>query len=137
LVNIVNSYIKKYDHEIILYEKEKSIKDEILTKLKENKFMPPNLEEIINNNEKKEEVFNYLVQKNDIIHLKEDLFFLKSAVDKAKVILINYLSENDSITLGEYRDLLDSSRKYTLALLEYFDQHQITKRTGEKRVLIK
>ena len=136
-VDIVNSYIKKYGHEIILNDEEKIIKDEILKILKENKFMPPNLEDIINNDEKKEEVFNYLVQNNDIIHLKEELFFLKSSVDKAKNKLINYLSENGSITLGEYRDLLDSSRKYTLALLEYFDQQKITKRTGEKRVLTK
>ncbi|MGM0445302.1 MAG: selenocysteine-specific translation elongation factor [Bacillota bacterium] len=137
LIKIVNSYIKKYNRQIVLNEKEKLIRDEILTKLKDSKFMPPSLEEITDNDDKRKEVFNYLVDQDDIIHLKEDLFFLTSAVNEAKKLLINYLEDNNSITLGEYRDLLDSSRKYTLALLEYFDQKQITKRTGEKRILFK
>jgi selenocysteine-specific elongation factor len=137
LVQIVNSYIKKYDRQIILNKKEKMIKGEILTKLIESKFMPPSVDEITDNDNKREEVFNYLVDQNEIIHLKEDLFFLTSAVNEAKKLLINYLKEKNSITLGEYRDLLNSSRKYTLALLEYFDQKKITKRTGEKRILFK
>ena len=37
-------------------------------------------------------------------------------------------------SLGEVRDLLGSSRKYTLALLEYWDRKNITKKVGDADV---
>ena len=135
-VDIKGSFVKLFNHKIKLNEKEKEIKKEILEEFEKNIFMPPQVDEIIEKNTKKEEVFNYLIEEGIIIHIKEDLFFLASAVKKAKKLLIDYLEKNQEITLAEYRDLLDSSRKYTLALLEYFDQNNITKRTGEKRILV-
>ena len=135
-VDIKGSFVKLFNHNINLNEKEKEIKKEILEEFEKNIFMPPQVDEIIVKNTKKEEVFNYLIEEGIIIHIKEDLFFLASAVKKAKKLLIDYLEKNQEITLAEYRDLLDSSRKYTLALLEYFDQNNITKRTGEKRILV-
>ena len=135
-VDIKGSFVKLFNHKIKLNEKEKEIKKEILEEFEKNIFMPPQVDEIIEKNTKKEEVFNYLIEEGIIIHIKEDLFFLSSAVKKAKKLLIDYLEKNQEITLAEYRDLLDSSRKYTLALLEYFDQNNITKRTGEKRILV-
>ena len=41
-----------------------------------------------------------------------------------------------SITLGELRDLINSSRKYTLAVLEYYDKNRITKKDGDLRRLV-
>ncbi|MEG1604147.1 MAG: SelB C-terminal domain-containing protein [Cloacibacillus sp.] len=41
------------------------------------------------------------------------------------------------ITLANVRDVTESSRKYTLPLLEYFDSKGVTRRAGEKRILIK
>lgn len=43
----------------------------------------------------------------------------------------------DNLTLAAVRDLTDSSRKYVLPLLEYFDSKGITRRVGDKRILLK
>lgn len=136
-IEIIGSNIKVYNHQVVLNEKERKIKEDIINKFEENKFMPPNIEDIFEKNSKEEEVFNYLIEEGIILPVKEDIFFLTSAVDEAKKILIKYLKENETITLAQFRDLLDSSRKYTLALLEYFDSNKITKRVGEERTLIK
>ncbi len=135
-IEVIGSSVKLFSHTMNLNEKEEKLKEEILKEFDKNIFMPPQVEDLIGKNSNKEEVFNYLVEQGKIIHVKEDLFFLSSAVKEAKNILVDYLKENQEITLAEYRDLLDSSRKYTLALLEYFDQNNLTKRTGEKRILV-
>lgn len=44
---------------------------------------------------------------------------------------------NGDITLAGVRDLTGSSRKYALPLLEYFDSKGVTRRVGDKRLLIK
>lgn len=47
-----------------------------------------------------------------------------------------YLTENGSISLGEFRDMCHTSRKYAVQLLEYMDKKKITKMVGDKRVLV-
>ena len=54
----------------------------------------------------------------------------KEAYDKALELLKEYLNKNSTITTGEFRDLLNTNRKVTIALLEYFDQIKITKGKG-------
>ena len=44
--------------------------------------------------------------------------------------------EHETLTLGELRDLINSSRKYTLAVLEYYDKNRITKKDGDLRYLV-
>lgn len=46
-------------------------------------------------------------------------------------------SIDGDITLAVVRDLTGSSRKYSLPLLEYFDSKGITRRVGDKRILLK
>ena len=46
-------------------------------------------------------------------------------------------SISGDITLAVVRDLTGSSRKYVLPLLEYFDSKSITRRVGDKRILLK
>jgi selenocysteine-specific elongation factor len=42
---------------------------------------------------------------------------------------------NGPRTVAQIRDLLDASRKYTLALVNYTDEHKLTRRVGDERVL--
>jgi selenocysteine-specific elongation factor len=37
--------------------------------------------------------------------------------------------------VAQIRDLLDASRKYVLAIVGYTDEHKITRRVGDERVL--
>ena len=61
------------------------------------------------------------------------IHFRKVDFDKAMDMLLEYLSSHDTITLGEFRDLLGTSRKYAMALLEFCDRRGVTKKTGDAR----
>ena len=50
--------------------------------------------------------------------------------------LKGYLAVHGEISLGEFRDLCGTSRKYAVQLLEFMDKKKITKMVGDKRVLI-
>lgn len=41
------------------------------------------------------------------------------------------------MTLAEFRDITGSSRKYSMAILEYIDKLGITRRVENYRVLVK
>ncbi|NLY70547.1 MAG: selenocysteine-specific translation elongation factor [Clostridiales bacterium] len=60
----------------------------------------------------------------------------KTHWDRAISQLYDYIKENEKITLAEYRDLLGTSRKYAVMILEYLDEQKITKLVGDSRILL-
>jgi selenocysteine-specific elongation factor len=46
------------------------------------------------------------------------------------------MEQHGKITLAEYRDLLNTSRKYAVLILEYLDQQKITKMVDDARILL-
>ncbi|MDP3049913.1 MAG: SelB C-terminal domain-containing protein, partial [Eubacteriales bacterium] len=83
------------------------------------------------------EYLSYLTRQGILHRLTGELYLHTEAIEAAKESLEGYFRENGEITLGEARDLLSSSRKYILPLLEYLDQQRFTKRVGDKRKLSK
>lgn len=86
-------------------------------------------------NARNEPLFNYLTESATIIEVDTSLYYHKNVITKLKKILSDYLNENDSISVAEFRNITDTSRKYAIPLLEYFDKTHFTKRVGDKRVL--
>ncbi|HZK00653.1 MAG TPA: selenocysteine-specific translation elongation factor [Tissierellaceae bacterium] len=115
------------------------IKDEIIKNLKDKQYLIPKSSEIIDsleyNRETSQELFNSLIDNGDIIRLEDEIFILKDLYEKAKEDLVEFINKNASISVAEFRDLLNTNRKIALALLESFDGQGITKREENKRIL--
>ena len=71
-----------------------------------------------------------------MIKVDQENVFSKDAISDAQ-IMVDYLKKNGSIQLGQFRDMLGTSRKFAMAILDYFDKNKITKRIEDKRVLYK
>lgn len=81
------------------------------------------------------ELFQHCLQQEVLVRVSDDLCFLKEAVGQAWQLLRGFLEGHGEITVAEARDLLGTSRRYCLPLLELFDQTRKTRRLGDKRVL--
>ena len=81
------------------------------------------------------ELLLWLCEQGALIKIAEGVYFHKKALNAAlnKLAQINAA---EGFTLAQARDVLATSRKYALPLLEYLDREKITKRIGEKRVLL-
>ena len=55
----------------------------------------------------------------------------RQALDK----IYNYIQTNGKMTLGDFRDITNSSRKSSMLILEYVDAQEFTKRVDNYRVL--
>ena len=91
------------------------------------------VEEVLAGKREYEEVLESLIG-NTVEKLDDTYVMSKKIYEQAKDILLKYLDENKEITLGEYRDLVDSSRKNCMIILENFDRNKVTKRIENKRV---
>ncbi|MFZ5352922.1 MAG: selenocysteine-specific translation elongation factor [Bacillota bacterium] len=115
------------------------IKDYIQEKYSKNKFNPPKLSELVSEQKYNEAqlkmVFNAMVDMEALIKVDEEIYFSKEAYSEAVEIVKQQVNTNGSITLAQFRDALNTSRKYAMALLDDFDQNKITKRVGDERKL--
>jgi selenocysteine-specific elongation factor len=126
-------------HQIQLGGAEQSLMEKIKKILGEQPMSPPDLKEIekqlgVTRN-RLNEVIRLLERDGTVARVATDLYFLSSCVDKVRGVLYRFLTEKGEITAAAFRDLLGSSRKYTIALLEYFDREGMTIRVGDIRRL--
>lgn len=133
-INIIDNYVSLSTHEVKLNNKQKEIKLEIETKVKSCGLSSLLTIKEVCENHYFEEVLEYMM--GDSIEKIDDVYIMdKKIYEKAKNDLIEYLKENKEITLGEYRDITNSSRKVCMSILENFDRNKITKRNDNIRVL--
>ncbi|MGI8607713.1 MAG: selenocysteine-specific translation elongation factor [Candidatus Dormibacteria bacterium] len=82
-----------------------------------------------------EDLCQYLEDEGRVVRIGADIYLLSEAVDTARDLLVAHLREQQSITVSEARDVLGSSRKVVVPLLEYFDAAHLTVRDGDTRRL--
>jgi len=69
-----------------------------------------------------------------VVKVSPDLYFSTDVIISLQNKLLNALSEKpDGITVGDFKKLAATSRKYAVPLLEYFDRKRITIRLGNLR----
>jgi selenocysteine-specific elongation factor len=82
-----------------------------------------------------QQLLRVLVNQGRLVKVKEDLYFHQEAMADLKAALVDFLKTNQEITVVQFKDLTQTSRKFTIPLLEYFDSQRVTVRVGETRRL--
>ncbi len=138
-IKLLNPYIADGAFEISYTENQQKIKQFLVEQYRQGKFNPPKLSELLNEGlferNQMNMVFNALVDAGSIVKLEEDIAFDGAAYAEGEQLLVAFIQEKGAIQLGQYRDLLGTSRKYAMALLDSFDQKKLTRRIEDKRIL--
>lgn len=115
--------------------------DSIITTLRDSEYNPPSLDDLIVRSGLQQAIAIQLIEllnyRGDITKVAEGMYFHTDVLRSAEKSVRDFLSENERITVAQFRDLTSSSRKYALSLLEYFDEKRVTKRVGDERMLLK
>jgi selenocysteine-specific elongation factor len=83
-----------------------------------------------------DDVYYALVDLGRLKPISADVVYTHN--DYAKIIgqISAFMRENGLTTTAQIRDLLQTSRKYAIALLEHLDEQKITRRLGDDRELV-
>lgn len=104
--------------------------DAYLQLLERHGYQPPTPEE----SEISADLRRALAQLGSIVEIGDGIVFLPEQLTGAHERLIEMLTDQESISLAEYRDALGTTRRFAQALLEYFDRQRVTRRIGDRRV---
>ncbi|NLY38371.1 MAG: selenocysteine-specific translation elongation factor [Firmicutes bacterium] len=85
---------------------------------------------------RRDEICGYLAGRGTLVKLNEELYLHREAYEAAEALLRKHFETAETLTLAQFRDLANRTRKNIQPLLEHFDQRKITRRVGDYRVLV-
>jgi len=139
LIKSVNGRVSHPDFSAVKNEKHSLISNAVTKLLLDSGFATPSLDEVaaLYAKDKKifKDAFDALVADGLVIMLTPQIIIHKNYYLTA-LDIFKKLAKKAAVTLAEFRDTLQTSRKYAMAILEDFDLKKITVKTGDARILI-
>ncbi|MGH7550210.1 MAG: selenocysteine-specific translation elongation factor [Gemmatimonadota bacterium] len=83
------------------------------------------------------ELLRYLEREGRLVKLASDWYADAEAVDRARHLLVNRLARDGAADTGACKETLGVSRKYLIPVLEYLDRSGVTRREGNRRILVR
>lgn len=140
IIDINKGFIALHGFQINYNEEQSRIKSGIINAFRLGKYTPPKYEELAQKEKDKKVfkmVYDSLLDLGDLFKVTEECILLKEDFEAAKEMIVKYINDKGSISAAEARDILNTSRRYAVAVLEHLDSIKLTKRVEDVRVLYK
>lgn len=121
--------VKMADHEVIFTPTQTQEVDRFMSVLREHPYSPPAWNKI------DAELLGVLSDRREVVSAGPEVVFAAEVFDEMRDKIIQYCQINHEVSINDVRELLSTSRKYSLALLEQMDRDNVTMRVGDVRVL--
>ena len=128
-INQDGTTLRLPDHEVRFSEDQKREVDRFLSVLREHRFSPPAWNKI------DADLLGALADRREVVSAGPDVVFAAEVFDEMRDAVINFCHANNEVSINDVRELLGTSRKYSLALLEQLDRDNVTMRVGDMRKL--
>jgi selenocysteine-specific elongation factor len=85
-------------------------------------------------------ILQLLLDSKKLVRVQGEMFMHAEVINNLKIKLLDYGAAHEParlIDVPTFKTLAGVSRKYAIPLLEYFDREQVTRRAGDKRLILK
>ncbi len=117
------------EHEVAVAPEQQAAMDAFVAALERDPF-PAESPEIA------PDLLALLSEQGRVVRASQGVVFDAATYARLEGEVAALLRANGKATVAEARDLLGTSRKYTLALLEAMDDRKVTRRSGDERTLL-
>lgn len=76
----------------------------------------------------------YLERGGEIVRAPGDLFFASSAIEALKARVADHFAQHEELDTQTYKDIIGTSRRTAMPLMELLDDLHVTRRMGDVRV---
>jgi len=132
-------YVALLTHEVTVSGEDREVFDSVEALFCEGGFKPPSVDGVIERTgfeaaRVKKAVGSFLEQ-GILVRVGEGLFFHRNAVAEAEKRLREHIRPEGRLESVKFKHLLDTTRKYAIPLLDYFDNANVAVRVGYTRYL--
>jgi selenocysteine-specific elongation factor len=89
--------------------------------------------------EQARKVFQLFLDAGELVRVTPEFYFRAADLNELIEKIRHFAAEKTAdrmIDVPTFKDLAGVSRKYAIPLLEYFDREKLTRRAGEKRLVL-
>jgi len=134
-----DSILRLPAHRVALRRDEAQLGARAETLIAQGGFTPPDLKQIETALGVPRAQLNAILQQLEregrVAKIGEGLYYAAEPLERVRGLLRAYVAQHGEITAATFRDLLGASRKFSIALLDYFDRTGFTLRVGDVRKL--
>ncbi|HZW03225.1 MAG TPA: selenocysteine-specific translation elongation factor [Anaerolineaceae bacterium] len=121
------------EHRVRFSPQQQAAVDRLLERFDQAPYAPPSVKEA--QAAVSEEVYTVLIERGDLVQVSPDVVFRQAVFDRLVEAVREHLQNHETLSVVEFRDRFETSRKYALAFLEYLDQIGVTVRVEDARKL--
>jgi selenocysteine-specific elongation factor len=127
------------DHRSTFRDEDAKLLEAVEAMFREGAFHPPGIDEIAQKTavkqDKIEKLIKILREHGRLVEVEKGILFHADAVARARELLIAHIQQEGRLESVQFKYLLDTTRKFALPLLDYFDRAGLLRRSGNTRFL--
>jgi selenocysteine-specific elongation factor len=83
-------------------------------------------------------IFQLLINDGRLVKISDDFYFSRAAIEKLIASLKAFADTTPDrlVDVPKFKEIAGISRKYAIPLLEFFDREKLTRRAGDKRLIL-
>jgi selenocysteine-specific elongation factor len=128
-------FVRLSTHSVTFTAEQERQVSQVLDVLREAGIATPDREDLQRSLRVSPELLDALVARGVLVEVAAGLLYDAETLSAIVARIRADIERNGPRTVAQIRDLLDASRKYVLAIVGYTDEHKITRRVGDHRVL--
>ena len=136
--------VRAASHKLSLSTDDVVLRDQLENLYKTAALEPPTLDEALaraggGERQHGRKIFQLLLDSHQLVRVSPELYFHREAVEHLLRKLQDYGSQHEPerlIDVPTFKEIAGITRKYAIPLLEYFDRERITRRAGDKRIIL-
>ena len=146
LINSDKDTVRLSSHSAELSPDEKRCLDMLRSRYDKCGLEVPKIDELLSETssaaklkpEQVRKIFQMLIDSGELLKVSEEFYFRSESIEKLTSLLLEYASSSKDriIDVPTFKSVAGLSRKYSIPLLEYFDRERVTRRAGDKRVIL-
>jgi selenocysteine-specific elongation factor len=138
--------VRLSEHTVDLSPADTTLRDKITAIYQAAQLEPPTLDQALERagvtpaqRPHARKILQMLLDSGTLVRAQADMFLHASSIDRLRALLKDFASQHEPerlIDVPQFKTLAGVSRKYAIPLLEYLDSERITRRAGDKRIIL-
>lgn len=133
------AFVRRANFQVQLNSKQQQLLAQIEEIYKRYDIAVPTLEEVAKELRTPVDAITSLLkvgqERNSFVKVEDGVYYHADTITRLQNVLREYLQIHDSISVGAFRDLTQSNRRFSMLALEYLDTIKFTRRVGDERTL--
>ena len=139
-IEVRGSTVAMKGSEVRLTAEQQETRSRIIDIIERSSLNTPSLDDIVQQFGKAKaevkDLLYYLLETGEILRISGDMVLLPSQLEFLESHLKKSYPAGATFTVSDFKELFSVSRKYAIPLLELLDRRKVTRRTGDRRMIV-